>query len=84
MNLECAIYKSHPLIAIFKSQMCHLKCKPKKLVTVGSYSIKGFAGKTAGRSFLFSSMADDLARRPSSAVSKAISEALNADLNQEN
>ena len=84
MNLECAIYKSHPFIAICKSQMCHWKCKPKKLVTVSSYSIKGFAGKTAGRSFLFSSMADDLARRPSSAVSKAISEALNADLNKEN
>ena len=31
---------------------------------------------------LFSTMADDLARRLSAAASRAISEALNADLNQ--
>ena len=62
--------------------MCDLNRKPKKLATAGSYSIKSLAGKSTGRSFLFSTMADDLARRLSSAVSKAISEALNADLNQ--
>ena len=65
--------------------MCDLNRKPKKIATAasaGSYSIKSLAGKCTGRSFLFSTMADDLARRLSSAVSKAISEALNADLNQ--
>ena len=61
--------------------MCDLNRKPKKIATAGSYSIKSLAGKCTGRSFLFSTMADDLARL-SSAVSKAISEALNADLNQ--
>ena len=70
------------LIAICTSQMCDLNRKPKKIATAGSYSIKSLAGKCTGRSFLFSTMADDLARRLSSAVSKAISEALNADLNQ--
>ena len=62
--------------------MCDLNRKPKKIATAGSYSITSVAGKCTGRSFLFSTMADDLARRLSSAVSKAISEALNADLNQ--
>ena len=42
------------------------------IVTAGSYSIKNLAGKSAGRLVLFSTMADDLARRLSPAVSKAI------------
>ena len=65
--LDFAIYKlqSRCLTLQFMNRKC-------AVVTEGSYSIKNLAGKSAGRSFLFSTMEDDLARRLSSATLKAI------------
>ena len=81
---ESAIYKSQYVsdLAIYTSQdvgLARSRCltlqfmnRKCAIVTAGSYSVKNLAGKSAGRSFLFSTMEDHLACGLSSATSKAI------------